>query len=319
MKIKHFLISLSATFCVAFSAMAQTTKDIGLISLNPYVPETENLGQNANSMLISKLQQIATANGMSGAGFDNRFIITAHIQKLKSSQTQTVPQKNAVEINVGIYVGDGLDGTLYSSYNCDVKGIGNSEDQAISSAIRKVNPKQEELQEAIAKGKKMILNYYDKMSGNIIQTAKSTAASGKYEDAINMLFAIPMSNKDFQTAQSLIAQYGRTSLEQKNLDIVRQARSAWSANPTEDGASKALELLENMESPSAKVQAEAKNLQNEMAARIKAVSDREFRLETQKAQNEKDVQMATIRAAASVAKAYAASRPKVVYRYYYWW
>lgn len=55
MKIKHFLISLSATFCVAFSAMAQTTKDIGLISLNPYVPETENLGQNANSMLISKL------------------------------------------------------------------------------------------------------------------------------------------------------------------------------------------------------------------------------------------------------------------------
>lgn len=301
MKIKHFLISLSATFCVAFSAMAQTTKDIGLISLNPYVPETENLGQNANSMLISKLQQIATANGMSGAGFDNRFIITAHIQKLKSSQTQTVPQKNAVEINVGIYVGDGLDGTLYSSYNCEVKGIGNSEDQAI------------------AKGKKMILNYYDKMSGNIIQTAKSTAASGKYEDAINMLFAIPMSNKDFQTAQSLIAQYGRTSLEQKNLDIVRQARSAWSANPTEDGASKALELLENMESPSAKVQAEAKNLQNEMAARIKAVSDREFRLEAQKAQNEKDVQMATIRAAASVAKAYAASRPKVVYRYYYWW
>ena len=187
MKIKHFLISLSATFCVALSTMAQTTKDIGLIFLNPYVPETENLGQNANSMLISKLQQIATANGMSGAGFDNRFIITAHIQKLKSSQTQTVPQKNAVEINVGIYVGDGLDGTLYSSYNCDVKGIGNSEDQAISSAIRKVNPKQEELQEAIAKGKKMILNYYDKMSGNIIQTAKSTAASGKYEDAIRPL------------------------------------------------------------------------------------------------------------------------------------
>ena len=246
MKIKHFLISLSATFCVAFSAMAQTTKDIGLISLNPYVPETENLGQNANSMLISKLQQIATANGMSGAGFDNRFIITAHIQKLKSSQTQTVPQKNAVEINVGIYVGDGLDGTLYSSYNCDVKGIGNSEDQAISSAIRKVNPKQEELQEAIAKGKKMILNYYDKMSGNIIQTAKSTAASGKYEDAINMLFAIPMSNKDFQTAQSLIAQYGRTSLEQKNLDIVRQARSAWSANPTEEGATAANEILEKL-------------------------------------------------------------------------
>ena len=318
MRIKQIFISIAIALISSTLAHAQTTKDIGLICLNPHIPETEALGQKATSMLTSKLQQIATTNGMSGAGFDNRFIITAHIQKLKSSQTQTFPQKNAVEISIGIYVGDGLDGTLYSSYNCDVKGIGNSEDQAISSAIRKVNPKQEELQEAIAKGKKMILNYYDKMSGNIIQTAKSTAASGKYEDAINMLFAIPMSNKDFQTAQSLIAQYGRTSLEQKNLDIVRQARSAWSANPTEEGATAANEILEKLDAPSTKVQTEAKSLQNEMGARIKAISDREFKLEAQKEQNEKDVKLAGIRAAESVAKAYVASRPKVVYHYYWW-
>ena len=55
-----------------------------------------------------------------------------------------------------------------------------------------------------------------------------------------------------------------------------------------------------------------------MTARIKAVSDREFQLEKQKVQNEKDVQIATVRAAASVAKAYAQSLPKVVYRYYWW-
>ena len=55
-----------------------------------------------------------------------------------------------------------------------------------------------------------------------------------------------------------------------------------------------------------------------MAARIKAVSDREFQLEKQKAQDEKEVQIATVRAAASVAKAYVESQPKVVY-YYYWW
>lgn len=70
--------------------------------------------------------------------------------------------------------------------------------------------------------------------------------------------------------------------------------------------------------PSAKVQAEAKNLQTEMAARIKAVSDGEFQLEKQKAQDEKEVQIATVRAAASVAKAYVESQPKVVYHYYWW-
>ena len=108
-------------------------------------------------------------------------------KKLQVSQTQTFPQKTTVHLNVGIYVGDGLDGTLYSSYAYEVKGIGNNEDQAVAAAIRKVNPMQQDLQEAIVKGKKkMILEYYDKMSGNIIQT-KTTAAAGRYEDAINML------------------------------------------------------------------------------------------------------------------------------------
>lgn len=318
MRIKHLFINLVVALAFSATAMGQTAKDIGLISLNPYIPESEGLGQKATAMLQSKLQQIATVNGMSGSGFDNRFIITAHIQKLRSSQTQTFPQKNAVEVSIGIYVGDGLDGTLYSSYTCEAKGIGDSEDQAIASAIRKVIPTQEALQSAIVKGKEQILNYYDKMSGNILQTAKATAAAGKYDDAINMLFAIPMNNKDFQTAQALIAQYGSTSLDNKNIEIVRQARSAWSANPTEEGASEASTILQKLDAPSAKVQAEAKSLQSEMASRLKAVSDREYQQELQQEQNEKEERLAAIKAAASVAKAYIASRPRVVYHYHWW-
>lgn len=309
-----------AVAALAFSAttMAQVSNDLGLICLNPHIPESENLGQRSNSMLNSKLQQIATANGMSGAGFENRFIITAHIQKVNSNMTQTCPQKNAVQINIGIYVGDGLDGTLYSSYSCESKGIGESEDQAIANAIRKIDPSKESLQVAIAKGKEQILRYYDLMSANIIQTAKGSAAAGKYEEAINILFSIPMSNKDFQTAQTLISKYGSISLDNKNMEIVRQARSAWSANPTEVGASEASNILQDINAPSTKVQTEVKSLQNEIAARLKAVSDREFKLEIQKEQNEKEIQKATINAAAAVAKAYVTNRPKVVYRYYWW-
>lgn len=319
MKVRILVVALAALFCTAATTVkAQSAKDIGVICLNPVVPENDGLGLKATAMLKTKLNQIATANGMSGSGFDNRFIITGHIQKLRSEQTQTVPQKNAVLVSIGIYVGDGLDGTLYSNFSTEAKGIGDSEDQAIAAAVRKLNPALPQLQEAVAKGKQRITEYYDRMAANIIQTANASAAAGKYDEAMNMLFAIPMGNKDFQTAQSLIAQYGSTSLEKKNLDIVRQARSAWSSDPTESGAATASDILESLEMPSAKVQAEAKSLQTEMAARIKAVSDREFQLEKQKAQDEKEVQIATVRAAASVAKAYVESQPKVVYHYYWW-
>ncbi len=318
MKFRFLLISLIAILVFPVSVWAQSIKDVGGICLNPYLPETEELGPKATAMLTSKLQQIAIANGMSGAGFDNRFIITAHVQILKSSQTQTIPQKNAVQANIGIYVGDGLDGTLYSSYHSDVKGIGNSEDEAIASAVMKINPKEEDLQKALLKGKKDILIYYDKMSSSIIQKAKASASAGKYEEAINMLLSIPMVNKDFGAAQTLVAQYGSTFLDHKNLNIVRQAKSAWSTNPTVDGATAASNILKKLEAPSAKVQAEAKALQDEMASRLKTISDREFRLEVQKVKDEKEVELASIRAAASVAKAAIVNRPKVIYHYYWW-
>ena len=318
MKIKLLFFYLLVLCGCVNQANAQSTEDIGLISLNPYVPDTEKLDAKTTSVLTGKLLQIATANGMSGSGFDNRFVITAHVQKVKSVQTQTYPQKSAVDVIIGIYVGDGLDGTLFSSYSCEKKGIGDSELQALASAINKVNPCQPDLQMAIEKGKKQILDYYSRMSSSIIAAAKATAAEGKYDDAMSMLFAIPIYNKDFQTAQNLIAQYGMTSLDNKNIDVIRQARSAWSSNPTENGATEALEILDKLDAPSSKVRAEAEKLQNEMSARLKALSDREFKLRTQKVQNAKDVKLTAIRAAASVAKAYAASRPKVIYRYLWW-
>lgn len=83
MRIKQIFISIAIALISSASAHAQTTKDIGLICLNPHIPETEALGQKATSMLTSKLQQIATANGMSGAGLT---IASSSLLTFKSSR-----------------------------------------------------------------------------------------------------------------------------------------------------------------------------------------------------------------------------------------
>ena len=292
--------------------------DAGMICLNPYIHESEEIDETTKAVMLSKLNQIANAKGMAGAGFDNRFIITAHLQNVKSVQTQTFPQKNAVVVNICIYVGDGLDGTLFANYCCEKKGIGDTEQKALASAIRKIDPNDKKLQMAIEKGKKQILKYYERMSGNIIATAKATAANGRFEEAMSLLFSIPVYNKDFETAQNLIAEYGYTSLGNNNKDIVRKARSAWSSDPTESGAEAACELLEQLDCPSQNIQNDAQKLQNEIVERLKATSDREFNLEVKKANDEKETKLAAIKAASNVAKAYAASRPKTIYKYIWW-
>lgn len=313
-KITSVLLLLS----LCFTTFAQTAKDVGTICLNPYIPETEGLGPQTSKMMKNKLIQAATASGMSGAGFDDRFVITTHIQILDISETQTYPQKTVLKASIGVYVGDGLDGTLFSSYIMEAKGLGDDKDQAIASAVRKINPNAPELQTAIQKGKEKIMAYYDRMAPQIISKAEAAAASGTYDDAISMLLAIPMSNKSYAAAQRLVGQYSRTALDAKNLAVVARARSAWSANPTEEGAAEAQAMLEELDLPSPRVQAEVQKLSGEMEARLKAVSDREYRLEVKKANDEKEVTIATVNAAASVARAYYANRPKVVYHIHWW-
>lgn len=53
MRIKQIFISIAIALISSTLAHAQTTKDIGLICLNPHIPETEALGQKATSMLTS--------------------------------------------------------------------------------------------------------------------------------------------------------------------------------------------------------------------------------------------------------------------------
>lgn len=313
-KITSIIVLLS----LCLTTLAQTAKDVGAICLNPYIPESEGLGPQTTRMMKNKLVQAATANGMSGSGFDDRFVITAHVQILDISETQTYPQKTVLKANISIYVGDGLDGTLFSNYVMEAKGLGDDKDQAIASAVRKINPNAPELQAAIQKGKEKIMAYYDRMAPQIVSKAEATAAAGNYDDAITMLLAIPVSNKNYAAAQRLVGQYSSTALDSKNLAVVARARSAWSANPTEEGAAEAQAILDGVDLPSPKVLAAVQKLSNEMAARLKAVSDREYRLEVKKANDEKEVAIATVNAAASVARAYYNNRPKVVYHIHWW-
>ena len=313
------------------TAFAQGPSDKAcMIALNPFISDEENLDQAATSLLLSKLSQIATIAGMTGEGFDNRFIITSHLQEIEASSTATFPPKFSVKLNIGIYVGDGIDGTLYSSYVKEVKGIGDSKENAYASAVKKLQVRDPMLQQSINLGKERIVEYYDNISSNILNTAKAQAGSGYYEEAISMLFSIPMPCKDYQAAQQLITEYGTAQLENANQLLINSARAAWSMAPNDDGAAQAAELLNQLTAPSARVLAEAKALNNEIAARLKAVSDREWKFTIQQEQHEHDKQMARIKsdkeqniaaynAAASVARAYYRSRPRVVYHVHNWW
>ena len=297
---------------------AQTEDGIGAIALNPFIPEGSGLSSATATMLVNKMNQIATVGGMAGEGFDNRFIITAHVQDLDVAETGTVPPKTAVREAVTIYIGDGLDGTLFSSWTKELKGIGDTKEQARNAALRKLQVRDAELQRCVAEGKARIVEYYDRIAPELLNRSETEAAQGNYEEAMRILLAIPLSCSSYQTAQERIARYAIQSLEEINMQLVQNARNVWTASLDESAANQAMSYLNQVTRPSAKVSAEVERLNGEIASRMKVLSDREWKLAQKRLETEHQEKMAAIEAAASVARAYYRSRPRVVYRFYWW-
>ena len=326
MKRLFSLIVVLTTFLQMSIAQQDKMPLPGSIALIPYL--SESYGQQIDRVLVDKLQQIAIQNGMAGAGFDERFIITARLIVVDEQQTATIPAKTALRLSVGIYIGDGIDGTLYSSWQTELRGVGDNSTMAYTSALRKLNPKNSELQQSVETGRQRIITYYDSQSASIIATAKALAASTLYDQAIMALLRIPTGCRDYAQAQALIAQYGAPAVENANHELLIQASAAWSASPNSTGAARARRFLGDISYPTAEQQQLAQQLCNEMSVALQQQSEQQWKLLMQeskqwheqqmaKIESDRDQRVAAILGAAQVEAAWA-SRPQVHYHVNWW-
>lgn len=318
---------------LAFASMnclAQVTERIGMITLVPYIPEDVEMDNVTRQYLLDKLSQIAIIGGGAGQGIDNRFVITANVRVISKTMTATIPQKTALRISFSLYIGDGIEGTLFATANKEVTGIGKEEDDAYITAIRKLPTNDRAFVSCVNEGKKRIIEYYDKISGSVISSAKTLAAMGDNQGAINKLFTIPMQCVGYEDAQDLIADISRQYVEQENLQLLNKARSAWGASPNSQGAETAYEHLSRIQYPSPDISSGIKQLCLEMSNRLAEIDNQEWKRQMKAMQNRHESELAQIEsqkqrsiayvnAAASVAKAYVANRPRIIYRIYQWW
>ena len=196
---------LIVCFLTLVSLSIQSQNELGKsddearIVLSTFIPDDilEN-APSARKLFATKLGQIATRNGMGGGGAsgDNRFIISGDINILTKDITATAPVKYLVTIETTLAVGDGIDGKAFSTEYVEFKGIGNSEDKAFISAIRKINPRHKLIKQVIQQGKEKIIEYYNSRCDFILKEASALADSRKFDEAIFLLNQVPEVTKD---------------------------------------------------------------------------------------------------------------------------
>jgi len=276
------IISVLIFTVVAISSNAQVMlDDFGRIVLNTYLPDNIAIPSEANTLLITKLNQITSNNGMGGSAINPRFIITASVNIGTKDIIAGPPQMIAQNMDVTFFVADALTNTVFSNTSLSLKGIGTNENKAFIEAFKTINPKNKELKSFLNEGKNKIINYYNTQCEFIIRDALSLSKKGEYDAAIHKLVVVPdvcenCHRKSMDTMQYIYQQ----KIDKECLLIMRNAQTTWMANQNSTGAAKVAEII-NTISPFSTCEPDAGNLMRQVQSKLAAEEKAQWELQIQ--------------------------------------
>lgn len=305
-----------AIFLAIAMTLAQEPK-FGELCINPYISKDSGISAKHERLLMTKMSQMVTAGGMTGS-YDRRFIITPVMNIGQETTTASIPQKVSLKVDFTFFVGDGESASLFSSANIETTGVGDTHDDAVNSAIRKINANDANIRNMLETAKSKIVDYYNSAAPNIIKEAESLIKVKNYEQAILKLAVIPSLCTSFEKSQDLMAQCGAAILERDNNDLLLQAKSVWSTHPNEEGANAAYNYLSQVKAPSKKIKAEADKLNSSIRRTLVKREQDQLKVYTLQLQNEAEVRKEEINASANVAAAAIGSLPKLLFGILKW-
>ena len=314
---------LIAASCL--SALAQNTKgkmdDAGRIALTPVILENSNIPPAAANVVLNKLTQIVTKNGLAGDSFDPRFIITANMVELDHYVTATTPPMQAFSFSPTLYIGDAATGTLYASCPLNtIKGAGANDTQAVMQAVRGLRTNGPELQAFIEQGKTRIIEWYNTQIDFLISEANSLAGQDRYDEAIALLFTVPTVCKDaYDKAMRAAEQIFQQKIDIEGAQLLNAATHVWNAGQSWASANEAASYLSQIH-PLSSVMPQAMALSETIAARVKELDNREWNFAMKQFDTAASLESQRISAMAEVGKAMA-KRPVNYYNMnsFGWW
>jgi len=275
------------------------------IALGAHIPEqAEGIPATARRMLINKLGQIITKNGVSDTA-DSRFILVPNITVLSKNITPTAPPKVALNLEVTLYVGDGIEGDLFNSRSFLFKGVGTNETKAYISALRGLNPNNSKVQQFITASKNKVVTYFNENCAKVIKEIDILESQNEFGKALLKLSSIPLSSSCFNKVDSKFKTLYKKMIDKDCKKKLTLATAVWATNQDVNAANKAGALLASIE-PSSKCFKGVNTLYTKIAKRVKTITDRPWTVYLQKAEMQKDI----IKAARDIGVAYGKNQPR---------
>ena len=295
----------------------QTMDDAARIALSAYMDPSSSIPNNAKKTLKDRMQKIITKNGM-GSAKNTRFIMTANVRELNLEKSETAPVIYIYTLEVNLYIGAGIDGTLFSSCSLEVKAAGDSKDKAYMAALKKIKASDPQYQSFINEGKKKIVDYYTAKCDFIITKAQAKAKNQDFDAAIAELMQVPDVCKEcYDKCMAAAQPIYQEKINQDGAKLLAEARGVWSAGQDVAAAEAAAAILAQV-NPQSSAFAGAESLNAEMAKRVKELDQREWDFMLKQQQDEVDLEKASIKAIRDIGVAYGENQQPTTYNVVWW-
>jgi hypothetical protein len=301
---KKLIIIAFLAFGVNLNAQnkLEKTDDVGRIAICPVVGRIPDMPIAAEKMLLNKMGQITTKNGM--ASYGGTFIMYPHVTIMSKDITPTAPPMHAYGLDVTLYIADNITQTIFSSTTISLKGVGNNPTKAYIQALSMLNDKRPEVKTFIETAKNRIVEYYNSKCDFIIKESQTLEAKQDYQQAIYKLTSVPQVSKDcFDNCQNLVGPIYKKYIDFECRKHMTEANNVWASNQDYSGAQQASDVLNSID-PNSICYKDAVALSDKIAKRMKEIDKREWNFMLKNQQDEVDIEKASIRAARDIGVAF---------------
>jgi hypothetical protein len=286
------------------------------IQLTPFVTGTaQGLDKNIQEMVENRLRGIISANGMN-SGVNTAFVLAAKFNVIDKAIIPGPPKKVVTVLEFSLAIGNGKSNQCFGSCSFEIKGVGNTDQAAIISALKGVKTKNPKIAELVKTATERIVAYYEENGPKLISQANTLVTKQSYEEAIDILSQIPMECSHYATAVQTMNTAFQKHIDETGQKIFMEAKAMWATSQEEVNATKIVSMLAQID-PNAACYAEANKLVQTIGNRIQKLKDEalayERKMEQMAMKNAADLEKARIKAARDVAVAYAENQPKVEY------
>ena len=292
-------------FWNAISVFAQA----GSIPIKVFIPE-EGISPEAQMTLESKLNQIITSYAVSDNGMNPRFYMTADILVLSKSVVPSAPPKVVQKMEVVLYVGDVIENKLYSSLSIPLSGVGQSEEKAYINAIQRMPIRSKNIDSFMVETREKIIEYYKSNGYTIITEAERIAASGKADEALDMLLSIPDFCGEVSDAmKESVSRIYKMKIDNDGNNVLIQAKTIWESKKDVSVVNEVLDLINQINPESSAVNG-GKALINQMTSYFNAqkkeeadLKDKEWEFKVRQYEDQIEIQRQELKNQATIEKA----------------